>query len=126
MDSFPFEEMDILILAMKPKDAETALESLKPHIQPDQLILSVLAGVKQSYIEGMLHGGQPVMRVMPNTSSTIGASATALSAGRYVKKEHVSMSQALYLKWEKSIPFRKSKMDIFTGIAGSGPAYFYF
>lgn len=51
MDSFPFEEMDMLILAMKPKDAETALESLKPHIQRDQLILSVLAGVKQSYIE---------------------------------------------------------------------------
>lgn len=33
MDSFPFEEMDMLILAMKPKDAEAALESLKPHIR---------------------------------------------------------------------------------------------
>nr|WP_261407257.1 pyrroline-5-carboxylate reductase [Bacillus pumilus] len=126
MDSFPFEEMDMLILAMKPKDAETALESLKPHIQRDQLIMSVLAGVKQSYIENMLHEGQPVMRVMPNTSSTIGASATALCAGRYVKDDHISMSQALLSEMGEVYTIQEEQMDIFTGIAGSGPAYFYF
>lgn len=126
MDSFPFEEMDMVVLAMKPKDAETALESLKPHIQRDQLILSVLAGVKQSYIEDMLHVGQPVMRVMPNTSSTIGASATALCAGRYVKDDHISMSQALLSEMGEVYTIQEEQMDIFTGIAGSGPAYFYF
>ncbi|MED0865728.1 MULTISPECIES: pyrroline-5-carboxylate reductase [Bacillus] len=126
MDSFPFEEMDMLILAMKPKDAEAALESLKPRIQPDQLIMSVLAGVKLSYIEDMLHEGQPVMRVMPNTSSTIGASATALSAGRYVKNDHMSISQALLSEMGEVYTIQEEQMDIFTGIAGSGPAYFYF
>ncbi|MGE6629786.1 pyrroline-5-carboxylate reductase [Bacillus sp. NPDC077027] len=126
MDSFPFEEMDILILAMKPKDAEKALESLRPRIQRDQLILSVLAGVKTDYIEDMLHEEQPVMRVMPNTSSTIGASATALSAGRYVKKEDVSVSQALLSEMGEVYTIQEEQMDIFTGIAGSGPAYFYF
>ncbi|MFD4416677.1 pyrroline-5-carboxylate reductase [Bacillus safensis] len=126
MDSCPFEKMDMLILAMKPKDAEAALESLKPRIQPDQLIMSVLAGVKLSYIEDMLHEGQPVMRVMPNTSSTIGASATALSAGRYVKNDHMSISQALLSEMGEVYTIQEEQMDIFTGIAGSGPAYFYF
>lgn len=126
MDSFPFEEMDMLILAMKPKDAEAALESLKSRIQPDQLIMSVLAGVKLSYIEDMLHEGQPVIRVMPNTSSTIGASATALSAGRYVKNDHMSISQAFLSEMGEVYTIQEEQMDIFTGIAGSGPAYFYF
>lgn len=126
MDSFPFEEMDMLILAMKPKDAEAALESLKSRIQPHQLIMSVLAGVKLSYIEDMLHEGQPVIRVMPNTSSTIGASATALSAGRYVKNDHMSISQALLSEMGEVYTIQEEQMDIFTGIAGSGPAYFYF
>ncbi|PTA85828.1 pyrroline-5-carboxylate reductase [Bacillus sp. Nf3] len=126
MDSFPFKEMDMLILAMKPKDAEAALESLKSRIQPHQLIMSVLAGVKLSYIEDMLHEGQPVIRVMPNTSSTIGASATALSAGRYVKNDHMSISEAFLSEVGEVYTIQEEQMDIFTGIAGSGPAYFYF
>ncbi|MEH7203447.1 pyrroline-5-carboxylate reductase [Bacillus safensis] len=126
MDSFPFEEMDMLILAMKPKDAEAALESLKSRIQPHQLIMSVLAGVKLSYIEDMLHEGQPVIRVMPNTSSTIGASATALSAGRYVKNDHMSISETFLSEMGEVYTIQEEQMDIFTGIAGSGPAYFYF
>ncbi|MFS0656234.1 pyrroline-5-carboxylate reductase [Bacillus sp. 179-C3.3 HS] len=126
MDSCPFEDMDILILAMKPKDAEKALDTLKPHIQPHQLIMSVLAGVKTQSIENMLHEGQPVMRVMPNTSSTIGASATGLSAGRYVTNGQMAMSQALLSEMGEVYTIEEEHMDIFTGIAGSGPAYFYF
>ena len=59
---------------MKPKDAEGALNSMKPHIKPHQLIVSVLAGISISFIENTLHDMQPVIRIMPNTSSAIGAS----------------------------------------------------
>ena len=50
---------------MKPKDAEDAIQSIAPLLQLDQLIVSVIAGLQTSYIEGLLPFGQPVIRVMP-------------------------------------------------------------
>ncbi len=77
------------------KDAESALSSLKSRIQPHQLILSVLAGITTSYIEQSLLNEQPVVRVMPNTSSMIGASATAIALGKYVSKDLKKLAEAL-------------------------------
>ncbi len=49
---------DIIILAMKPKDAEDAIQSIAPLLQSDQLILSVIAGLQTSFIERLLPSGQ--------------------------------------------------------------------
>ncbi|MCY9029100.1 pyrroline-5-carboxylate reductase [Bacillus inaquosorum] len=120
------EDMDVLILAMKPKDAESALSSLKSRIQPHQLILSVLAGITTSYIEQSLLNEQPVVRVMPNTSSMIGASATAIAIGKYVSEDLKKLAEALLGCMGEVYTIQENQMDIFTGIAGSGPAYFYY
>ncbi|MDA7027993.1 pyrroline-5-carboxylate reductase [Bacillus sp. CLL-7-23] len=125
-EELDYEQMDCIILAMKPKDAEAALMSIKPHVQPHQLILSVLAGISISFIENALHTNQPVARVMPNTSSTIGASATAISEGSGVTAEQSQVAKQLLQCMGEVYIIDESKMDIFTGIAGSGPAYFYY
>ena len=74
---------------MKPKDAEIALQSIRDSLQSHQLILSVLAGITTSFIEQMLPPGQQVIRVMPNTSSMIGESATAISSGKYTSEQNM-------------------------------------
>ncbi|MFT0800905.1 pyrroline-5-carboxylate reductase [Bacillus swezeyi] len=125
-EALDYQNIDCFILAMKPKDAEAALESLKPHIQPHQLILSVLAGISISFIEDALHENQPVIRIMPNTSSTIGASATAMSEGSSVTADQSKTAKQLLRCMGEVYTIEENKMDIFTGIAGSGPAYFYF
>ncbi|MEC1261962.1 pyrroline-5-carboxylate reductase [Bacillus swezeyi] len=125
-EALDYQNIDCFILAMKPKDAEAALVSLKPHIQPHQLILSVLAGISISFIENALHENQPVIRIMPNTSSTIGASATAMSEGSSVTDDQSKTAKQLLRCMGEVYAIEENKMDIFTGIAGSGPAYFYF
>src|SRR5690606_21103440 len=42
------ENADIVILAMKPKDAYEAIQSIKSYVRKDQLIISVLAGISIS------------------------------------------------------------------------------
>ncbi|MEC0494924.1 pyrroline-5-carboxylate reductase [Bacillus glycinifermentans] len=125
-EELDYGKIDCFILAMKPKDAEAALRSIKPHIQPHQLMLSVLAGIPISFIEKALYDKQPVIRMMPNTSSTIGASATAMSEGRAVTADHSKTAKQLLQCMGEVYCIEESKMDIFTGIAGSGPAYFYY
>ena len=116
----------MIILAMKPKNAEDALQSIQNYIQPQQLILSVLAGISTSFIEQFLPSEQQVIRVMPNTSSMIGESATAISSGSYTTKQNVQLAKVLFQCIGEVYIIEEEKMDIFTGIAGSGPAYVYY
>lgn len=125
-EKLQFDQIDIFILAMKPKDVENALKGLKGQIKQNQLILSVLAGIPTSYIEQNLHKGQQVVRVMPNTSSTIGESATAISPGHETAAENVKVTQELLQCIGEVYLIEEKDMDIFTGLAGSGPAYFYY
>ena len=78
---------------MKPKDAKTALQSIRDSLQPHQLVLSVLAGITTSFIEQHLPSGQQVIRVMPNTSSMIGESATAISSGKHTSEQNMTLFQ---------------------------------
>ncbi|WP_100333312.1 pyrroline-5-carboxylate reductase [Bacillus alkalisoli] len=119
-------ELDIIVLAMKPKDIEIALEDLKPFVKPHQLILSVIAGVSTAMLEERLPNGQAIIRVMPNTSSTIGESATAISLGKNATAQHRNMTELLLSSIGKVYVIKEEQMDIFTGVAGSGPAYFYY
>lgn len=125
-DSMKTEDIDVFILAMKPKDAEIALATLKRRIQPHQIILSVLAGITTSFIQQSLHDRQPVVRVMPNTSSMIGESATAAAFGDHVSYGSAKTAVSLLECLGEVYVIKEDQMDIFTGIAGAGPAYFYY
>jgi pyrroline-5-carboxylate reductase len=126
LEHLPFDQIDIFILAMKPKDVDQALSYLKQQIKPNQLILSVLAGITTTYLEQNLHDDQQVVRVMPNTSSAIGESATALSPGHKTAENHVLETKELLNCIGSVFQIEEKNMDIFTGLAGSGPAYFYY
>ncbi|MFP7296357.1 pyrroline-5-carboxylate reductase [Neobacillus niacini] len=125
-DNLDLINVDIIVLAMKPKDAETSLQSFSDSLKPNQLILSVLAGISTSFIEKKVPFGQQVIRVMPNTSSMIGESATAISPGNHTSVQNISLVQELLQSIGEVYEIPEEKMDIFTGIAGSGPAYFYY
>ncbi|MGM0903933.1 MAG: pyrroline-5-carboxylate reductase [Bacillota bacterium] len=122
----PFEKVDLFILAMKPKGAEEALLSIKNKIKPDQVILSVLAGITTEFMQDHLNKSQQVVRVMPNTSSMIQESATAVVAGETVTIGHVKLVTELLECMGKVFLIEEDQMDVFTGLAGSGPAYFYY
>ncbi|WP_414703626.1 pyrroline-5-carboxylate reductase [Pseudalkalibacillus sp. SCS-8] len=120
-----FNEVDVFILAMKPKDIESVLEDLKDRLRPDQVLISVLAGISTSYMEENLNEDQQVIRVMPNTSSMLRESATAISPGKHVTMDQVVFTKELMQCIGEAYLIEEDQMDIFTGIAGSGPAYFY-
>jgi len=69
-------QADLILLAMKPKDAVHALEDIRSYVTPEQLIVSVIAGLSTVSIHDILGFQAPVVRTMPNTSSAIGLGAT--------------------------------------------------
>jgi len=125
-EQLPYKNIDLFILAMKPKGAREALHSIKERLNPDQVVISVLAGITTNFMEDHLQEGQQVIRVMPNTSSMVQQSATALTSGRYTRTENIEAVKELLECMGKVFVINEEQMDLFTGIAGSGPAYFYY
>lgn len=117
---------EIIILSTKPYDLKDAVASIKAYIQPNQLIISVIAGISTAYISELIGGTVPVVRAMPNTSASIGHSATAISAGKYASALHLEKATELFNTIGTTTIVNEADMDIVTGISGSGPAYIYY
>ena len=124
-DTSQLHDADLVILTMKPKDARAAMEVIAPHLGTDTAILSVLAGVSIETIEQYL-GSRPIARVMPNTSATIGMSASGIAFNQYVTK----VQHALYIQMLEAvgtvIEVEEEKLHAVTALSGSGPAYLYY
>ncbi|TDL34920.1 pyrroline-5-carboxylate reductase [Jeotgalibacillus sp. S-D1] len=125
-DKVQLSSYDVIFMAMKPKDAEACLLSIRDEIRPDQVVMSVLAGISTDFMENILQQEQQVIRVMPNTSSMLRESATAISPGQNVTMKNVKLAKSLLACIGEVYVIEENQMDLFTGIAGSGPAYFYY
>ncbi|HZG81875.1 MAG TPA: pyrroline-5-carboxylate reductase [Brevibacillus sp.] len=120
------QSCDILILAMKPKDAAEALMELRGAVRPGQLVISVIAGVATSLIEEWLGVECSIIRTMPNTSSAIGLSATGLACNRFVTEAQLQLATRLFESIGTVFTVAEEELDIVTGLSGSGPAYIYY
>lgn len=117
---------DIVVLAFKPKNITEGIDNIREYIHEKQLFISILAGITTPFIEEVLNFPAPVIRVMPNTSATVGLSATAISSGRYASDEHVKMAEQLFAAIGTVTIVPEEQQDAVTGVAGSGPAYIYY
>lgn len=119
-------QASIIVLSTKPYDMKEAIEDIKSHIRKDQLIISVIAGMSTDYITTLLGKDIPIVRAMPNTSASVGCSATAITAGKHAKLIHLETAQKLFNTIGSTVHVDEKDMHTVTGISGSGPAYIYY
>jgi len=117
---------DIVVLAVKPHDVPLALREIRPVLTTRHLVASVAAGITTATIEAGLAGPVPVIRAMPNTSSLVHESATALARGRWADDEHLALAGLLFAAIGTVTVVPEWAMDAVTGLAGTGPAYIYY
>ncbi|MDD2552998.1 MAG: pyrroline-5-carboxylate reductase [Desulfotomaculaceae bacterium] len=116
---------DIIIISVKPYVAASVLKEIAAVARPEQIYISIAAGVTISQIESCLAGTIPVVRVMPNTPCLVGEGASAISAGRYAGEESIKVAMAVFNASGKAVEVPESLLDCVTGLSGSGPAYMY-
>jgi pyrroline-5-carboxylate reductase len=118
---------DLIILAVKPQDINDLFSKVRPYIDSQQVILSIMAGVKiETIIEAL--GTQKVVRAMPNLPAQIGVGMTVFTSSNDVTRIELVTVQNLINATGKAIYVESETMiDAATAISGSGPAYvFYF
>ncbi|HZW67369.1 MAG TPA: pyrroline-5-carboxylate reductase [Pseudogracilibacillus sp.] len=120
------KDADIVFLAMKPYDLESSLLELRDYVEDDQLFISVIAGKSTSFIQKVLEKDVAVIRSMPNTSATIGLSATAIAKGAFASEEDIALTEKIFSSIGTVSVVEEEQIHIVTGISGSGPAYVYY
>lgn len=117
-------EAEVLLLAIKPQVFQNVVNALGPDRpeRPNQLVVSILAGVPIHRLEAAFPG-QPVVRAMPNTPATIGAGMTAIAAGQQASSDQLQAVKHLFEAVGEVVEVPESLMDAVTGLSGSGPGY---
>jgi len=117
---------DLIIFAVKPQDTTALFQNIKPHVNEQQVFLSIMAGIPISNICENL-GVTKVIRAMPNLPAQIGMGMTVFTSSDEVTRIELVMVQNLINTTGKSIYVEEeSRIDAATAISGSGPAYVYF
>ncbi len=125
------ENATVVILAVKPADVEAAITEIAHAAaqadgdSPEQVFITVAAGVTTGYLESKLPAGTPVVRVMPNAPALVGAGVSALAKGRFVTPEQLKEVAALFDCVGGVLTVPEAQMDAVTAVSGSGPAYFF-
>jgi pyrroline-5-carboxylate reductase len=118
---------DIIFIAVKPYHAEGVFKAIKTLVKPEQIIVSIMAGVTIETIKEIT-GLEKVVRAMPNLPAQIGKGLTSYVTSPEVSRIEMLTVESLLDTTGKSIRVSSQELiDASTGISGSGPAYvFYF
>jgi pyrroline-5-carboxylate reductase len=115
-----------LVIAVKPQDMDALLAEISPVVTPNQLVISVAAGITTAFIGRRLGGDVPVVRVMSNTPVLVDEAMSVISPGPHATEEHLRRAEELLRPVGKVLRIPESQQDAATALSGSGPAYVYF
>ena len=119
------DQAQIVILCVKPHQAQAILKSVASHLTEGHLLISVCASLTIQQISLWSGGKAQVIRAMPNTPCLIGEGMTGISAASNVDKKHLELAREVFDTVGRTIEIEEALMDGVTGLSSCGPAYVY-
>jgi pyrroline-5-carboxylate reductase len=116
---------DLVIFAFKPQIAADILSEIAKYniFHQNSIFISILAGKKLQFFAEFLGQAAKIIRIMPNLPMAIGEGISAFITNKNLSQ---SESKSVMDLWSKNIELKiESEIDMFTAIAGSGPAYLF-
>lgn len=119
---------DLIVLAVKPQVMQTVCRDLADHLQTEQLIVSIAAGITCTSLQAWLGDQTPraIVRCMPNTPSLLRQGVSGLFANGQVSDSQKQQAEQLLSAVGVALWLdQESLIDAVTAVSGSGPAYFF-
>jgi pyrroline-5-carboxylate reductase len=114
---------DVLVIAVKPQDAKSALASVSVH---RHLVISIAAGLTLDSLSRWLGGHRNLVRCMPNTPALIGAGIAGLYALPEVDAQDRNKAETILQAAGEAVWVPEERLlDVVTAVSGSGPAYVF-
>lgn len=120
------EHCKYLILAIKPQFFPQVLNQIKKTVTPEQVVISIAAGVTIDTIKDALSGAIRVVRAMPNTPAMVGKGMTGISfsTGVFTQEERDTVDR-FFSSFGRYEVFDEKLMNAVVCANGSSPAYVY-
>ncbi|MGO4710355.1 pyrroline-5-carboxylate reductase [Chryseobacterium sp. 2TAF14] len=126
-----FEEVknldaDLIIIAVKPQDFQKVADNFQFSLNENQMILSIMAGIKIKKIQESLNHKYAV-RAMPNSPTLLGMGITGYTSAQGISFNQLMNIERLLNSTGRSVYLENEDLlDGVTALSGSGPAYFYY
>ncbi len=115
----------IVVLSVKPQDLVRVLPELKGSLQPESMIISIVAGARVGTISKWL-GHDAIVRVMPNTPAQISEGISVWTATPAITDDQLSQARTILQALGKEIFVDEEKfLDMATAVSGTGPSYVF-
>lgn len=114
----------LVFLGVKPWQLAEVAAQIADELADDAVVVSMAAGVDLETLRQLLPG-RPIVRIMPNTPSSVGAGVIALAAAREVPAAAVDRLTALLSGAGLVVSIGEADMPTLIGASASGVAYFF-
>ena len=116
---------DLVLLTIKPQVLQSVMKQLFGTLEPEQVVVSVIAGAPiDTLVQGLGH--EEVVRVMPNTPAQIGQGMSVWHATPSVKDDQIRRVQAALGALGVELRVDEEKyVDMATALSGTGPTYVF-
>ncbi|MFK5883036.1 MAG: pyrroline-5-carboxylate reductase [Candidatus Izemoplasma sp.] len=118
-------QVDFLVLAVKPKIYPLVIEEIKNTISKDTVVITLAPGILIKDTKRMFDQDIKVIRTMPNTPALVGEGITALCPSSNVTTSDEQTAVKMFNSFGKSVKLAEDKFDAFTAVCGSSPAFVY-
>ncbi|MFL0561800.1 pyrroline-5-carboxylate reductase [Kocuria rhizophila] len=117
---------NIVLLGVKPYAILDLAREVAPALDPSTVVVSVAAGVTLDALQKALPDGQPVVRCMPNTPSSLGRGALSVTPGEHTSAERLAQVKDVLATVGTVVEVPEHLIRAVTGVSGSGPAYVFY
>ncbi|KAH7463777.1 hypothetical protein KRP22_008016 [Phytophthora ramorum] len=125
-NSVAVKDADVILVAVKPQVVDDVLRAVKAAMDPEALVISVVAGQSIKQLQKMLGPDSHIIRTMPNTPAMIGEGTTVWAQSAEVTSvQHELTKQILGSFGVEVFVDDENALDMATALSGSGPAYFF-
>lgn len=115
----------MIVLCVKPQRLKGVLDELNGVVQPNQLVISIIAGATIETLSNSLNNDF-VVRAMPNTPSQIGQGMTAWTCAEKVTDEQKAQVKVLLTALGKELLVEtENQIDMATSLSATGPTYIF-
>lgn len=117
---------DVVLLGVKPYAILDLAREIAPALHPGTVVVSVAAGVTLDALQKALPQGQPVVRSMPNTPSSVGRGVLSVTPGEHASREQLDAVKDVLAAVGTVVEVPENLIRAVTGVSGSGPAYVFY
>ncbi len=118
-------DAEVVVVAVKPQMLSRVMRELRGRLDPDQVVVSIVAGATiRTLVDGLQHAA--VVRVMPNTPSQIrrGMSVWAASDACSARQRDLARGVLRALGDERQVA-DEGFVAMATALSGTGPTYLF-